>query len=366
MNAVNWRGQHVGPIGIDIGARAIRMLQLRWLSDGCEVVAAGKVKLDSENAANAEVIRDGITGLLTAKRFLGKDVVVCLPNADVEIKSIRLPNMPAEELESAAEFEGLERFSNLGDKVTIRSIPAGLVGSAADSLQEVIILGARADGIEQRLKLLTDCGLRVVGMEHGANAFFRPFERFLERESDAEHTSTYVDMGRCGSRIIIVRGNNIVFLKNCSSGGRTLDELVAERLGISGDEAWEERSRVLTEHVDWKTDERAAEIVNAITPGLDQLGKEIGLCLRYYAVTFRGEKPDRIVFGGSEINHHAVREYLTEATQMEVVAGDSFRGIRIPQQLEGVFTESGLSEWTTTIGLALKNARRVNKEVKVA
>ena len=363
---MNWRGQHVGPIGIDIGARAIRMLQLRWLSDGCEVVAAGRAKLDSENATNAEMIKEKISSLLSANHFVGKDAVVCLTNDDVEIKSIRLPNMPAEELESAAEFEGLERFSNLGNNVTIRNIPAGSVGSATENLQEVIILGARTDGIEQRLSLLTDCGLRIVGMEYGANAFFRPFERFLERESDAEFTGTYVDIGHSGSRIIIVRGNNIVFLKNCSSGGRSLDELVANKLGITTDEAWEERHRILTEHEDWKANERAAEIVSAMTPGLDQLGKEIGLCLRYYAVTFRGEKPDRIVFGGSEVSHHAVREYLTEATQMEVVTGDPFRGIKIPQQLEDVFAESGLPEWTTAIGLALKNARRVNKEVKVA
>ena len=127
-----WIGQHVGPIGIDLGARRVRVLQLRQRSEGYEIVAAGGAELEPGAEQDSDVVRSKLAKVLAEQKFIGKCAVTSLPSSDVEVKSMRLPNMPEAELESAVALEARERFRDLGDDVVLRSIPVGRVGRAGD------------------------------------------------------------------------------------------------------------------------------------------------------------------------------------------------------------------------------------------
>jgi type IV pilus assembly protein PilM len=360
---VQWRRQNVGPIGIDIGARCIRAAQVREHANGCALTAAGRVEMAPGGERDTAAVQAAIARVLAEKRFSGKRVVTCLPASSVQIKTMRLPRMPEEELLAAGELEARERFSELGDAM-IRVFPAGLVGRAGAEQYELIVMAARRDAVEARLKLLTGLGLTVTSIESCTHAFFRPFARFLERSDDAEQASAFVDIGGRGSRIIIARGSEIVFLKGCPVGGEAIDRAAAEALSLPIEQASTLRMRLLSAEGDG--DERAAKVRDAIGPILDQLGKEIGLCLRYYAVTFRGERPDQIGGGGAEFAFPYVAQRLSESTQLPVNVAPSLRGIGH----EGVFDDaevaSGLPEWSVAIGLALRGQRLVAKELKVA
>jgi type IV pilus assembly protein PilM len=312
------------------------------------------------------VVRSKLAKVLREQKFIGKCAVTSLPSSDVEIKSMRLPNMPEAELAPAVAFEARERFRDLAEDVVLRSIPVGRVGRAGDEQQEVIVLAASKAAIDGRLKLLTELGLVVAGMEPAANSFFRPFERFLQRASDAPRSNAFVDLGGRGSRIIIAQGGNIVFLKTCPVGGEVFDDLVAQALSIAPRRAGALRRRCLQAEGDSPVQSDRASVMEAVKPALDQLGKEIGLCLRYFAVTFRGERPERLTCGGSEVTSPAVLDHLAEVVQMPVEVGEPWRGI----DCRGLFSDadlaSGLPEWTAAVGLALKDTRRAGERTKVA
>lgn len=360
---MQWRRHNTGPIGIDIGARCIRAVQVREHATGCSLLAAGRAELPPNAEREPAAVQATLSRLLAEHPFSGKRVATCLPASSVQIKTMRLPRMPEEELVSVGELEARERFHELGDAM-IRVFPAGLVGRAGAEQYEVIVLAARRDAVESRLKLLTGLGLVVNCIEPSTQSFFRPFARFLERSADAEKASAYVDVGGRGSRIIIARGSEVVFLKTCAVGGEALDRAVAEALSLPVDQASVLRSSLLLG--DASKDARAAKAQEAVGPVLDQLGKEVGLCLRYYAVTFRGERPDLIGGGGAEFVYPIVAERLAQVTQLPVQIAPALRGVGHAGVFEDAEVAIGLPEWTVAIGLALRGRQLVSKELKVA
>jgi len=78
---------------------------------------------------------------------------------------------------------------------------------------------------------------------------------------------------------------------------------VADRLSVDLPKASELRRQDVAARSDGaeptgEIDATSVEAVNAVVrAGWEQLGKEISLCLRYYAVTFRGHRPDVVMLG---------------------------------------------------------------------
>lgn len=362
--------QHIGPIGLDIGSRAIRAIQLRRPanrrgSDPPQVAAAARVALKLGEAADSDSLRAKVAEALVSRKFSGREVVTCLPAAEVLVKNLRLPQMPEEELEEAVMFEARDRFAQLGADCAIRFFPAGPVGAGRDTQQEVVVLAAESGAIDARIRMLSGLGLVIAGLEPPANAFFRPFNRFLNRADDAETSSAFIDMGDRGTQIIITRGNNIVFLKRHALGGSELDQRVAAKLDVTLEEAAALRRKHLCGSTGGNDGARSNEIFEAIQPSLDQLGKEIALCQRYCAVTFRGDRPANIICGGSEAGSRQVLQHLARVTETPMVLADPLRGLTVGDASPLAQVQDP-AEWTTAVGLALKSRRRTPVEKAVA
>lgn len=360
---MQWRRHNCGPIGIDVGARTVRAVQLCERPAGWTVSAAATAEVARGGEHDPQALRAAIGEALAAGSFVGKRVAVALPGSAVQIKNLRLPRMPEEELVLAGEFEARERFHDLTDAM-LRVLPAGLAGRAGDEQYELIVLAARRDAVEAHLNLFTGLGLTVTALEPATQAFFRPYTRFLERAADVEKANAFVDVGARSSRILIARGGDIAFLKTCPVGGESFDRAVAEALALPLEQAAGLRRRVLSAAE--PTGGHGEAVRAALGPVVDQLGKEIGLCLRYYSVTFRGERPEQLTAAGSELAFADIAQRLGAATQLAVRVGDALRGIAC----DGVFSTEeiarGLPEWTVATGLALAGCRRAGKELKVA
>ena len=101
----------------------------------------------------------------------------------------------------------------------------------------------------------------------------------------------------------------------------------------------------------------------AVRPAWEKLGKEIGLCLRYYAVTFRGARPDTVTcLGGECLNAHHL-EFLSEATGLRCRVGHPLRGMRFADGLPLKESDGPMADWTSAVGLAMSPALHAVREV---
>jgi type IV pilus assembly protein PilM len=251
----------------------------------------------------------------------------------------------------------------------VRFLLAGDVRQGTEIKQEIIALGAARAVVEARIEQLTDLGLNPVAIDAPSCAVFRGFERFLRRDEDVNEINVFVDMGYSATRVLVSRGPELIFYKSIPIGGKRFDELAAEQLELSVDEAAQVRIRLLRQHVaeisgqggQIPEDDAVGEsiqqtVINAMRPALEQLSKEIGLCLRYCSVTFRGMRSEAVTVVGGDACNRDILRVLSDQVNVPFHVGKAMRSTGADADFGGSERRTGQPEWATAAGLALKPA----------
>ena len=94
-------------------------------------------------------------------------------------------------------------------------------------------------------------------------------------------------------------------------------------------------------------------VYDAIRPELETLAREISLCIRYFSVTFRGRRADRVYLLGGEATPMLASE-LGERLQMPIEPADPLS--RIEWHEEAAYGRDQLTgpEWVIALGLSVK------------
>jgi type IV pilus assembly protein PilM len=248
---------------------------------------------------------------------------------------------------------------------------AGQVRQGTETNDEIIMLAAPAETIENHLDLLDKVSLIPEAIDAEPVALFRTFERFLRRRSDEESVSVIVDVGFSGTRVVVAQGRNVVFIKNIDIGGRKLTDAVAGQLNLTYAEAAELRIRNMCEDRRPQTEHGDAEkaetepcdrsslewtIHDAVRGQVESLSREISLCLRYCAVTFRGPRPKEVILAGGEAYDKTLVSLFDENLGAACRVGQPLRGIDTSGVSLGSDRRGSGSEWAMCIGLAIRGA----------
>ncbi len=305
-----------------------------------------------------EAVRD----LLVTRGFKGRRVMACVSSADMALRQVRLPAMPDEELAQAVRWEANERFGFPVSPEMLHHVVAGEVHQGGEGRQEVLLIATREEIVEQRVALLEAMGLRPHALDAEPACLFRCFERFLRRDADASTVTVLAEVGHGGTRVLISRGRQVKFIKCIDIGGQRLDQAVAAHLSLSEEDARQLRMRLMRQG--WEGGAAAAEAVggqqvyeamhDAVRPILEELGRELNLCLRYCAVTFRGGHTDAVTVLGGQAYDPCLREQLAESTNLPCQAGKPLQGVDLSAVDLGSDARGPLSEWAVAAGLALR------------
>ena len=155
----------VQPIGLDVGFDSIKMLQLETVGQSLSVIGAARQPLPDEVRAQPHLrmplAMDTIRQMLRDRTFSGRRVVAALPREMVHLKNLRLPIIPAHELESAIRYEVRNVFPFDTERAHVQFMVAGEVRQATDVRQEIIVMVARYEDVDNFLEQLHRCGAEV-------------------------------------------------------------------------------------------------------------------------------------------------------------------------------------------------------------
>lgn len=357
------RQPRYGPIGIDVGGASLKMLQLVDEGGAPSVATAAHYVIPSgvEGAVPREVlIQRAIADALRRHPFHGRAVVSALGIRDFQMKSVRMPRMPASDLASAVKFEAQDRFDLDPETSQYRFITAGEVRHGNELKEEVIVFAVPDDVVQARLDLLEFCKLRPAAIDITPCAVARSFFRYLRRAEDAHAVNVFMDVGLCGACIAIARGTELMFLKVIEVGGRHFNSAVAESLNISAEEAAELRLRLMQGSQGRRAadkqavqDEVRTTVSNAIRPLVERLARDVQLCLRYFSVTFRGQRPESLTFVGGEAHEPMLGAIIGEAVDVPCTIGHPLRGISRVSLIGGSDTRTFQPAWAVACGLAM-------------
>ncbi|MHC4995712.1 MAG: pilus assembly protein PilM [Planctomycetota bacterium] len=379
-----WQTSRALPIGLDLGLSSLRMVQYAYGPKGLAVLADGHYRfpegLPDHGADRRDACIEGLDALLKGSPFQGRNVVAALPDAIMRFKSVRMPMMPAEELAQAVAWEASDKFMAPAESLAVQHLCAGEVQSGGETRQEVILMAADRQAVDQVMATLKGVGLKPLALENTTTALARGFAfseaNALEVSSDgsdhrtdatgAPRVRVVLDIGSNGSNILILNGERIAFYRRVPIGGRHFDEAVAESLGIESGEAREVRRRCQrnAESRDGRLRDGSppapvepveSSVRDALEGVVTGLAKEIGLCLRYYSVTFRGAPPERVSLCGGEACEPNLAELFRWQLDKEIEVARPFAGIDLSGPGVQLERRGPLPDWAVASGLALRD-----------
>lgn len=356
--------EKLGPIAVDVGERGVKIAQLARREGDLFIVAA--TRLTPPPGANADTpsrswMAPKLREALRSHDFIGRSAVSALGPGEFEPKNIRLPPMPPEELSGAASFEAQERFGLTAEQAQFRHLVAGQVRQGTELREEVVVLAARNEAIQARIALLEAAELEPTGLDIAPCAMARSFVRFLRRREDAAAVNVFLDVGWRSTALTITRGPEVCFVKMFDVGGVAFTRAVAQRLVMSEAEAWQLRRRIVAQATGHQKDvpgdvpaDLVESVADAVRPAAEQLARDVQLTLRYFSVTFRGQRPSCITFVGGEAHEPALIPTVGAGLDIPCTVGDPLRGIVGTGALHDRSGRSYRPAWAVAIGLALR------------
>lgn len=366
----------IGLVGIDIGTRAIKLLQLREHGRGLRVVGAGRFDVHDADTEGGDAVTlvEQFRGAFATGGFTGRRCVVCLPRHAIRVQSVRLPSMPDDELRQAAVWEASQRFGFDRHGMEVDLIRTGAELQGGESRDDILLIAAPHDAINAWLEPIMAAGLRPVALETHFTALARAFAGTTPVNPAQQRVRVVVEIGASGSTVMITRDDQIAFCKSIEVGGNQFDRAVAEHLQIDIMAARELRAARMAA----ANGHDAASVLNdpsiqraeydAVRPLLGNFAKEVVLCIRYYGVTFRGHPPEQLIITGGDGLEPRLGETLAEQCKIPVVYDDQGALLEsLTDGIRGVLQRpAGPSAWWAVAaglslrGLPLNRLRRVN------
>jgi Tfp pilus assembly PilM family ATPase len=313
------------PIGLELGAEALKLIQLTEREGRLKVLAAVRVPLpnnvkgdpDRRVAFAGEQVRQ----VLKRGPFIGNRVIAAVPKELLHYKTHRLPPIAPEEVPASARIDARDLFRFDPDSADVQSIDAGEIQpDGSERRREVILIAAGKKYINEFTLALDTAGAEVVSLDVDPCAIWRAARRVPSpvNGDTVSHPRVLLDVGAAQSRVIIGMGDVIRFVR----------------------------------------------AIDATAKAPDVLAREVLKCIRYHAVTFRGASPKRIDLVGGFANDPEVRSTLASTLLLPAKPAKLFADIDISAIPEADRTPS-LGEWAVALGLALKG-RNVEPALSVA
>lgn len=402
----NWFAPKANPIGVDFGSDCLRLAQVQFTNGEYKLIAAASadvpahVRHDPHNRIQFFV--DTTRDLLAQGRFQGRQAVLSLPAASMYVQHLRLARMDDAETRKALAWEARGKLPIDPSQALLRHMIAGEVYQDQEPRNEVIIVAAAKDYVNQLLAGAAKARLDVVGMNIEPKAIVDCFAHVYRRKNDEDATTCFLDIGLTASRVIVARGESVLFARVIPIGGEHFNTAVAHALRINLDAAKLLRLQVATAPL--PTPEKApapeatqtssveqvmpllgANMSRAQTPAepahaqdtdpaarelalhaaqveqaclgpLRKLIDELDLCRRYYESTFPSKPIDRIVFIGGEARQRGLCQHIARELGIAAQLGDPL--VRM-NRISDVGVESGIDRrfpqpaWTVAVGLSL-------------
>lgn len=343
------RRSRFGPIGIDIGSRSVKLLQL----DGqrSAIVEAARWDLPADWSATPERADEAVVAAIRQARqgrnFRGREAVLCVGAGDLFVQNIRVAQVAGDQLHRLVHAEAAGRLPFPKEEAELRYIEAADVRQGDTMRREVILLACRRAAIERAIAVAEQAGLEPLAIDAQPAALVRCYARQYRRDNDQQRRTMFVHIGASSTMTVIARGQDLLFVKPIDSGGRHMDEAVAQHLNMPIESAAALRRHNGDRRADQRDPEVARSLLEAIRPVLDRLGNELSMSLRYHSVTFRGEPVSLVVLGGGEASE-SLAEFLAARLEIPCELGHPVRSFR-NQHLAG-----RVSQWDVAAGLALR------------
>ncbi len=321
------RGNGPGPIGFDLAAEKLNLLQVERDDGGVFVRAAASVPYPDtceELIASPKALRKFVLGALKLKPFKGRNIVTCMPKNSTKIFNLKYHHHPHEDNLGAIIAGVKEKIVGEVEDYVIDYLPTRYEKKTADE-HSILVAAARRDEIISYLELLHGISLQVDAIDIGPSAL-RRLVALMNPGEDYPYV-LLINFGRKKTYLTVTTGLRLMMDREVDFGEQLLVAELCRALDIP-----EEKALHFLYHygIDWdvnakqeqRDDQKAKEIISTITeiltPVFMKFVVEVNKVLIYTASETRGGAIKKIYLLGSVARYPMAASFLAKMFTISV------------------------------------------------
>lgn len=341
-----------GILGLDIGSRDLKFVQLKDVKTGYELENIGIAPLLPELIVDGSILDsmrvvESIKQLIQEKHVRVKDVAVSVSgHSSVIIKRVALPQMSEEELSESIKFEAEQYIPFDIEDV---NLDFQILGMREDEDQmEVMIVAVKKDKINEYISVVREAGLNPVIVDVDAFALENMYE--INYEISAEGNIALVNIGASTINMNILKGGTSVFTRDSSVGGNLHTEALQRGFTISYDDAERLKQGEAVEGVSQE------DVASVLTSASEDVISEISRSFDYFKGATSQEDINEIVLSGGCALIKDFVPLLSERVGINVKVIEPFKNINIPDKFDKGYLKKMGPILAVAAGLGLRRA----------
>jgi type IV pilus assembly protein PilM len=339
-----------GIIGLDIGSRNIKVVQLKDVSGGYQLEHLGVAPLQPElivegSILDAPRVVDTIKSLISSSHIKAKDVTIGVSgHSSVITKRIPLPQMTEEELSESIRFEA-EQY--IPFDINDVNLDFQIVGFKEEGNQmDVLLVAVKKDKVNEYVSVVKDAGLNPVIVDVDAFALENMYE--INYELKADENIALVNVGASMITLNVLKGGYSMFTRDSSVGCNIITEALQREFTLSYEDAERLKQGETIEGVSQE------DVSSAMMSASEEIVTEISRSLEYFRSSFGHEEIKEIVLSGGGALIKDFPALLSERVGVDVRIVDPFTNIQIPDSFDKGYLKKIGPVVAIAVGLALR------------
>ena len=344
--------------GLDISDLSIKAVELKKKRGGVEISAFGRKEMEAGIVVGGEIQdEEALVNILKeclgecGKRLSTKRVIASLPEERAFLQVIQIPKMNSEDLKRAVAFEAEDYIPMSRDEIYLDFEVVDLIVDSLDHL-DVMIAALPKKVVDPYHRVLEKAGMDLVAFEIEPHSIARA----VVKDNRFSGRMLIVDLGESRTRFIIFAGHAIRFFSSSSICGGVLDQVIADKLGISTEKAEKMKVRYgVSENAFLNDDEsEPVNLKEILEPSLKDLVRQIDNFIDYYSSHASHEHLppseniiDKVVLCGGGARLDGIKELIEDDLNYDTEIANPVGDIR----MKGVVIPPG---YTSALGLALR------------
>jgi type IV pilus assembly protein PilM len=351
-----------GVIGLDIGSRFIKVVQLKEKKNEYQLERVGVMPIASElivegSMLDAPRVVDALKELINKSKIKIKNTVLSVSgHSSVIVKRVTMPEMTEEELRESIKFEAEQYVPFDIDEVSL-DFQILSVGEQEGQM-DVVIVAVKKEKIEEYVSVVREAGLIPIIVDVDAFALENMYE--INYDIEAEKNVALVNAGASSININIIKGGASLFTRDSGMGSNLHSEALQREFAVSYDEA--ERIKIGNASFLGETQEETSinvseeELNNVLLTSSEEIISEISKSFEYFKSSTTHEEIHEIVLSGGCAMVGDFPKQLSERFGVEVKLAEPFKNISIASSIDKDFLHEVEHILPVAVGLARRRS----------
>lgn len=335
-------------IGLDIGSGFVKAVIVDHSGDEPRLARLAALPLVSDAIVEGEILDpplvvDTIRAVMQTIGLPRGGVVTAVGGRDVIVKKIQMDRMPEADAREVIRWEAEQYVPFDMENV---QLDFQILDPQADGLQmDVLLVAAKRELVDQRMRLLSDAGLSSSVVDVDAFALFNAFE--YNYPTASRGVAALVNVGHEVATIIVHQDGVPLVTRDVPFGSKQLREDLRRMHGLSSEEAEGvvQGQSTRDPNVDRLLYERGSELAVAIERATAFLGIDGG----------GGTNLGAVYLSGGSARIPRLQDAISDRLRVRIEIVNPMQRLDIaPEALAEVPGEDSAAMWMLPVGLALR------------